>query len=248
MNDVTLEKMKQMHFYGMHQAFSSALETGRADQYTPDEFISYLIDHEYDDRQNRKINRHITNARFRYRANLEEIAYPADRNLSKAQLMRLAEGDYIRQGEYVLITGSTGVGKSYLASALGYHACSQGYKVIYYNTAKMIAKLKMAKADASYLKEMLKIDRQQLLILDDFGLQPLDKEARLILMDLMEDRHQRGAMIITSQLPVASWYEVIGEKTVADAILDRLVHNAHRIELKGESMRRKRQKSTEETN
>lgn len=248
MNDVTLEKMKQMHFYGMHQAFASALETGRADQYTPDEFISYLIDHEYDDRQNRKINRHITNAKFRYRAILEDITYPAERNLSKAQLMRLAEGNYILQGEYVLITGSTGVGKSYIASALGYNACSQGFKVIYYNTAKMIAKLKMAKVDASYLKEMLKIDRYELLILDDFGLQPLDKEARLILMDLMEDRHQRGAMIITSQLPVASWYEVIGEKTVADAILDRLVHNAHRIELKGESMRRNRQKSPEEIN
>lgn len=248
MNDVTLERMKRMQFYGMHHAFNTALQSGRTDSYTPDELVSYLIDHEYDDRQNRKINRHITNARFRYRANLEEITYPEDRNLSRAQLLRLAEGQYIRQGEYVLITGSTGTGKSYIATALGYQACSQGIKVIYYNTAKMIAKLKMAKADASYLKEMLRLDRQQLLILDDFGLQPMDKEARLILMDLMEDRHQQGAMIITSQLPVASWYEVIGEKTVADAILDRLVHNAHRIELQGESMRRKRSMKNLESN
>jgi len=247
MNQITLEKMKQMQLLGMHQAYASALETGKIDHYTPDELISHLIDHEQDARENRKITRYIKTARFRYQAQLEEISYPTDRNLSQTQLTRLAEGSYIAKGEYVLITGSTGVGKSFIASALGHHACSQGYRVLYFNTPKLTTQLKIAKADGSYLKEMARIQRHPLVILDDFGLQPLDKEARLILLDLMEDRHQRGALIMTSQLPVASWYEVIGEKTIADAILDRLVHYSHRIELKGESLRKKRAKSLTET-
>ena len=245
MNEVTLEKMKQMKFYGMHNAFKGAIETGRTDEYSTDEFVSFLIDHEYDDRQDRKVKRYITNAKFRYSAALEEISYEEGRNLSKNKVMRLSECSFIRNGENVLITGSTGVGKSYLASALGHHACSLGFKVLYFNTNKMLAMIKMAKADGSFLREMAKIERQQLLILDDFGLQPLDKEAGLILMDVIEDRHQRGAIMVTSQLPVSAWYEVIEEKTVADAIMDRLVNNAHRIELEGESMRRKRARITE---
>lgn len=158
--------------------------------------------------------------------------------------MRLAECQFITSGENILITGSTGVGKSFLASALGHHACSLGYRVLYFNTAKLFAKMKMAKADASYIKEMAKIERHHLVILDDYGLQPMDNQSRLILLDMIEDRHAKSSMVITSQLPVDTWYEVIGEKTVADAIMDRIVHNAHRIELKGESMRRKKQETT----
>jgi DNA replication protein DnaC len=240
MNEVTLEKMKQMKFYGMHNAFKTALETGRTDSYTVDECIAFLIDSEHDDRQTRKINRHISNAKFRYKAALERINYDDSRNLDKNKLMRLTDCSFIKNGENILITGSTGVGKSFLASALGHHACSQGYKVIYFNTAKMFTKMKMAKADASYIKEMVKIERQKLIVLDDFGLQTLDNQSRMILMDIVEDRHAKSSMIITSQLPVENWYDAIGEKTVADAIMDRIVHDAHRIELKGESMRKKR--------
>ena len=152
--------------------------------------------------------------------------------------MRLEDCDFIDKGENILITGSTGVGKSYIASALGYQACSKGYKVIYSNTSRLLSKLKMAKADGSYIKETRKIERQQLLIIEDYGLQPLDNNTRGLLLDIIEDRHGRKSIIITSQLPINTWHDVIGESTIADAILDRIVHNSHRIELQGESMRK----------
>ena len=134
------------------------------------------------------------------------------------------------------------MGKSYIATALGYQACIQGYRVMYFNTTKLFSMLKIAKADGSYLRTLAKIERQNLIILDDFGLQPLDSQNRIALLEIIEDRHNKGSIIVTSQIPVKGWYEIIGEKTIADAILDRLVHQSHRIELEGESMRRKRKK------
>ena len=134
MNDTTLDKMKQMKFYGMHSAFKTAMETEQTDEYTTDEFVAFLIDSEHDDRHTRRINRYINNAKFRYQAELENISYDQARNINQNRIMRLAECSYIKQGENILITGSTGVGKSYLASALGYHACSMGYRVLYFNT------------------------------------------------------------------------------------------------------------------
>tara|TARA_R110001592_G_C13113608_1_gene745179 strand:- start:111 stop:851 length:741 start_codon:yes stop_codon:yes gene_type:complete len=239
MNKTTLEKMKQMKFFGMYDALQATMQTGNNEHFTPDEIIAHIINAEYDDRENRKIKRCITNARFRYQAELEKIKYDDTRNLEENTVMRLAECSFIEKGENLLITGSTGVGKSYIASALGHHACSKGFRVNYFNTTKLLSKLKMAKADNSYIKEMRKIERQQLLIIDDFGLQPLDNAARGLLLDMIEDRHGKSSLIITSQFPVNSWHDVIGDNTVADAILDRIVHNSHRIELKGESMRRK---------
>lgn len=242
MNQATLSKMKIMRFYGMHDALKTAIETGKTDHYTLDQFIAQLIEAEWDDRQNRKITRNIKNARFRYKASVEHIAYNEDRNLDQNKLMRLAQGEFISSGENILITGSTGVGKSYIATALAYQACIEGYRVMYYNTTRLFAKLKMAKTDDTYLKELSKIERQSLIILDDFGLQPMDNQSRLAFLEIIEDRHGKGSVIITSQLPVSGWYDIIGEKTIADAIMDRLVHQAHRIELGGESMRRKKVK------
>lgn len=239
MNTETLQKMRSMKLFGMHRAFKTGLETGMKD-YTLDQFISFMVEAEFDDRQDRRIKRSITNAKFRYKANIEEIIYEARRELDKNEVLRLAEGSYIKKGENILITGSTGAGKSYLASALGHQACEQGFKVVYYNTLKLMTKLKMAKADGSYIKEMLRIERSDVLILDDFGLETFDHQSRLMLLEMIEDRYNKKSIIIASQLPVDVWYEVIGEKTISDAILDRLVHNAHRLELKGESMRRKR--------
>jgi DNA replication protein DnaC len=240
MNETTLTKMQHMKFYGMHGAFKTAIETGKTDDYTIDEFVAYITEAEWDDRQNRKIERGIKNARFRYKATVENIIYDSSRNIDKTKLMRLFDCSFIEKGESLLITGSAGVGKSYIASALGYQACIEGYRVMYFNAAKLFAKLKMAKADGSYLKELARIERQHLLIFDDFGLQPLDNQNRIALLEIIEDRHGRGSAIITSQLPVSDWYDIIGEKTFSDAILDRLVHDAHRIELKGESLRKTR--------
>ena len=248
MNESTLVRMNQMKLYGMHGAFKTAIETGKTDHYTIDQFMAMLIQSEWDDRNNRKTERMIKNARFHYRASIEEIIYDDNRNINRNRIVRLADCDYINQNENLLITGSTGVGKSYIATALGYQACIEGYRVMYFNTTKLFAKLKMAKADGSYLKEMAKLERQHLIILDDFGLQPLDNQNRMILMELIEDRNGRGSVMVTSQIPVNGWYDLIGEKTIADAIMDRLVHQSHRIELAGESMRRKKRVINDEKN
>jgi len=240
MNTTTLDKMRRMRFYGMFRAFKISMESGKQETYTPDEIIAHLIEAEWDDRQNRSIEQKIKNARFRYKAAIEDLYYNNERNIDKNQIMRLTECTFIDKHENVLITGSTGIGKSYIASALGHHACSLGYKSLYHNVPKLFAKLKMAKADGSYLKEIAKIERQDLLILDDFGIQPFDAQSRAALMEIIEDRHGKTSLIITSQVPVSKWHEVIGEKTIADAILDRIIHDAHRLELKGESLRKKR--------
>ena len=168
---------------------------------------------------------------------VENVHYHADRSIDRNQVMRLAECTFIERNENLLITGSTGIGKSYVASAIGHQACILGYRVFYASTPKLFAKLKMAKADGSYIKEIAKIERQQLLILDDFGIQPFDAQSRAALMEIIEDRHGKTSLIITSQLPVSKWHEVIGEKTIADTILDRIVHDAHRIELKADAAR-----------
>lgn len=240
MNNTSLEKMRKMNLFGMFHAFKTSLECGQPTGYTVDEMIGYLIEAEWDDRQNRRINRQIGNARFRYKASIEELSYQSERSLDRNQLLRLADCGFIKRSEALLITGSTGIGKSYIASALGHQACILGYRVLYASTPKLFARLKMAKADGSYLKELTRIERQQLLILDDFGIQPFDAPSRAALLEIIEDRHGKSSLIITSQLPVSKWHEVIGEKTIADAILDRIVHDAHRLELTGESMRRKR--------
>jgi len=237
-----------MKLYGMHGAFKTAIETGKTDHYTIDQFMAMLIQSEWDDRNNRKTGRMVKNARFHYNASVEEIIYDESRNINRNSIIRLADCDYIKQNENLLITGSTGVGKSYIATALGYQACIEGYRVMYFNTTKLFAKLKMAKADGSYLKEMAKLERQHLIILDDFGLQPLDNQNQLILMELIEDRNGKGSVMVTSQIPVKGWYNLIGEKTIADAIMDRLVHQSHRIELTGESMRRKKRMKSDEKN
>ena len=246
MNEQTLQKMKQMKFFGMVRAFRTSIENGSMGQITSDEMVSMLVNAEWDDRNNRRIERQMRNARFRYKANIEQLHFDVDRNLDKNQLMRMAECTFIQRKENLLITGSTGIGKSFIASAIGNQACTLGFKVLYTSSAKLFTRLKMAKADGSYIREIAKIERQDLLILDDFGLQPLDVSSRSVLMEIIEDRHGNRSTIITSQLPVAEWHEVIGEQTIADAILDRVVHDAHRMELAGESLRRKQKNNVNE--
>ena len=240
MNEKTMQLMKEMRLYGMHRAFTTTMETGGPSTgYTNDELIAYLVQSEWDDRHNRRIERLTKSARFRYTAVMEAIDYRPSRQLDKNLVRRLGSCGFIQKRENILITGSTGVGKSYLASAIGHQACSMGSKTMYFNTAKLFTLLKTSKADGSYPKQISKLEKQDLLILDDFGLKPLDNINRHALMEIIEDRHGKKSTIIASQLPVSKWHDIIGERTLADAILDRLVHTAHRIDIKGESMRRK---------
>lgn len=236
MNTQTLEHMKQLRLYGMYRAFEGSLLPQNTNLYTNDELIAYLLQSEWDDRQNRKIERLTKAAHFRYSAVMEAIDYDASRCLDKNQIQRFSSCNFIAQKQNILIMGSTGAGKSYMASAIGHQACSLGYKVMYFNTNKLFTMLKTSKADGSYLKQINKLEKQDLLILDDFGLKALDTINRNSFMEIIEDRH---GTIIASQLPVEAWHDIIGEQTIADAILDRLVHTAHRIDIKGESMRKK---------
>jgi DNA replication protein DnaC len=247
MTQETLEKIKKLRLFGMARAYETSLENDKLLNLSADELINMLVEAEWDDRQNRNIERRLRYARFRYQSCMESIDYQAQRNLDRGQIMRFAECNFIKNHENIIITGSTGIGKSYIATAIGHQACTLGFKVYYANLGKLFSRLKMGKADGSYLREISKIERQDLLIIDDFGLLPIDAQNRSALMEIVEDRHKKASMIITSQLPVNCWHEVIGEKTIADAILDRIVHDAHRVELRGESLRktRDRQKNME---
>lgn len=193
---------------------------------------------EWDHRQNRKIERLAKTASFRYSAVMENIDYDKSRDLDKNQVQRLASCDFIKKKENILIAGSTGVGKSYLVSAIGHQAYSKGFRVMYFNANKLFTMLKTSKADGSYVKQINRLERQDLLILDDFGLKALDTLNRHSFKEIIEDRHDKRSTIIASQLPVEAWHEIIGEQTIADAILDRLVHSPHRINIKGESKRK----------
>jgi len=235
----TLTKLNQMKMYGMARAYEMLQSTRQSGNMTDDELISHLVEAEWDDRQNHKLQRLIKSAKFRYQACIEEIAFTQDRNLDKSTFLKLAGCDYLEKKENIIITGATGVGKSHIASALGNEACTKGYKTIYCNVGKLLSLLKMKRSDGSYLREIDKLERQDLLILDDFGLAQLDTQERLDLLEIIEDRHGKKLTIMTSQLPITKWHDVIADSTIADAILDRLVHNAHRIELKGASLRKK---------
>lgn len=234
----TIEKMQQMKLTGMLRAFKQTMETNFTNDLTVDELIAYLIDAEWEERHNRKLNRLLNNAHFRYRASIEQIDFTQPRELDKNLLLRLSHCEWLRKAENVLIAGATGTGKSFIASALGHQACTEGFRVMYFNSLKLFSKLKFAKADGTYDKELRKIKKQNLLILDDFGLHPIDEQSKLMLLELLEDRYGVASTLIVSQFPVKSWYEMINNPTVADAILDRIVHNSHQMELKGESMRK----------
>ncbi len=243
MQEIIQQKMSELRLSGMCQAYRTLLESGRQQALTHDEMISFLLQSEWEERETRKADRSLKQAHFRYSASIQEIDFSKDRGVDKTLLLRLSEATFVKKKEDILITGATGSGKSFIASALGHQACQLGYKVMYSSTQKLFARLKMAKGDGSYSKEISKIEKQDVLLLDDFGFSRLDHYQREALMEIMEDRHGRRSTIVASQLPVSNWYEIIGESTLADAILDRLIHKAHRIELTGESMRKKQKES-----
>jgi len=225
--------LSSLRLHGMERSWQSLRETKQHHDLSLSDGLELMLQAEEEDRKNKRFERLRKNARFRYQASIEELYMDASRGIDKSLISELAKGDYISCGESVLISGASGCGKSFLASSLGHHACAQGYKVAYYNLQKLFIRTKMARLDG-------KTAKTDLLIIDDFGLSHFDNQQRMDMMEMIEDRHGKKSTIIASQLPVTNWYDVIGEETLADAILDRLIHTSYRIELRGENLRKKR--------
>lgn len=237
-NEQTIEKLKQMRLGAMAQLHLQYVRDNGVADITADEYLALLTDHQWEDRQNRKIQRLLKQAGFAQSANLAEVNYAQQRNLDRNMFARLGTLDFMARKENIILTGASGTGKSYLAQALGHQACMMEQRTIYANTARLLKRLKLCKVDGTYLKELDKILKTDLLILDDFGLQSFDNHAREALMDIIDDRYNKASTIISSQIPVSAWYDIIGESTIADAILDRIVNSSHRLDLKGESLRK----------
>lgn len=236
----TLYQMQQLRLSGMHQAYRSQLELPIDQQLEGHDLVAHLLQCEALHRSNEKTACYLKLAKLRLPATIEQVECSASRNFTKQQLALLMEGRYLQQGENILISGATGCGKSFLACALGHQACLQGHKTTYLNINRFIEKVTLSRLDGSYIKLLNQLERQALIILDDFGLQPLTQDIKLTLLQLLEDRYGKKSIIITSQLPVAKWYEFINDPTLADAIMDRMTANANRIELYGESLRRRK--------
>lgn len=234
------QQMRSLRLIGMAQAWKELELNRQLSDLSINDGLTLLLQAELREKTSKRFDRLIKNAHFRYQASMDEIICSAARNLDKSLIEELSTINYIAKGVPILICGASGSGKSFLASALGHQACYLGKKVAYYNTQKLIAKLRISRVDGTYFNFMEKTAKTDVLILDDFGLMPLQGQELIDMMEIIEDRHGLKSTIIASQIPFAKWYEVMGEATIADAILDRLIHTAYKIELKGENLRKKR--------
>lgn len=242
----TLEKLQQLKFTGMVTALSEQINTTDIDQLTFEERLGLLVDREITERENRKLSSRMRRAKLRFpQAAMEDIDYRTPRGIDRSMMQSMADCRWIKDRLNILITGPTGVGKSWLACALGQKGCREGYSVLYTRLPRLMQELVMAKADGRFAKVLTQLAKIDLLILDDWGLSKLTAEQRRDLLEILEDRHEQRSTIVTSQLPIEKWHGMIGDPTLADAILDRLIHNAHKLPLKGESMRKQRSKLTE---
>jgi len=221
-------------------ALNTVLQVGEVNvELAFEERLALLLDNEITQRDNRKIDRLTRQAKFRVSAQLAQFDYQSSRQINKAQIRSLGQGEWLRLHQNILITGATGCGKTYLTCALGYNHCQQGESVYYFRLKELLEKMYLAQADGSYRKLINKLSSASLLILDDWELEPLTVQQRSDLLELIDARYDAKSTMISSQLPIENWYEMIGESTHADAILDRLVHSSIKLELKGESMRKK---------
>lgn len=234
----TLEKLQQLRLLGMLKALQDQQRMPETHHLGFEERLGLLIDRELSERDNRRLGSRLKKAKLRHSCCLEDLDFKAARGLDKTLILSLAACTWIARGINLLLCGPTGIGKSYLACAFGHKACLEGFSVLYLRLPRLFEDLRLAKADGRYGKLMLGFAKTDLLILDDWGLTPMTDPQRRDLLELLEDRYGKRSTIVTSQLPVSAWHEAIGDPTLADAILDRLVHNAHKIELKGESMRK----------
>jgi len=244
LNHPTTDKLRELKLTGMLQAWQEQQEMPESDALSFDERFALLVDREATERANRRLQSRLTKAKLRQDAALEDLDYSGTRGLDKKLMLSLASCQWIRERHNCLITGPTGSGKSYLACALAQKACREGHSALYLRMPRLFQELAIAKGDGRYPKLLASYAKTQLLLLDDWGTACLTDEQRRDLFEVIEDRYDRGSTLITSQVPLDNWHQVIGDPTLADAILDRLVHNAYKINLKGESMRKKHKRLT----
>ncbi len=238
----TLERLRKLRLHGMADAYAE--QTGQLDGLPFDERLGLLVDREASDRESRRLTNRLRRARLRQSATVEDIDYAGVRGLDKAFIRSLARCTYINEHQNILLVGATGTGKTYLACALAHKACLMGFTARYHRLSSLLTELEIAKADGRYAKIIRELAKTDLLILDDWGLAPLADHMRPVLLEVLDDRHGNRSTIVTSQLPIEHWHAAIGGATIADAILDRLVHNGHKIDLMGDSMRKKRSSIT----
>ncbi len=243
----TLDKLQTLKFTGMAAALADQMAMPDIDDLAFEERLGLLVDREITERENRRLTNRLRRARLRHAALLEDIDYQTPRGLDKGLIQSLAACQWVKEHLNVLITGPTGVGKTWLACALTHKACREGYSAQYIRLTRLLRELIIAKGDGSYPKLLTQLAKVDVLILDDWGLMKLSAENRRDLLEVLEDRHGRRATVATSQLPIEDWHDVIGDATLADAILDRLVHNAYKINLRGESMRKRKARLTTTT-
>ncbi len=236
----TLEQLRQLGLAGMARAFEELADNARGAELDHAEWLGLLLDRELADRQDRRLRARLRYARLRHNAAVEDVDYRTARGLDRALFQKLAQGNWIKEQQNLIIVGPSGVGKSWRACALGHRACRDNLSVLYQRIPRLFSDLALARGDGRYARLMRALGGVKLLILDDWGLEPLTAEQRHDMLEIVEDRYGRGATLVTSQIPVDRWHDLIGDPTLADAILDRVVHNAHRIHLRGESLRRKK--------
>ena len=238
----TLDQLHALGLHGMAKAFVEIGAGGQPDSLGHHEWLGLLLDRESSWRRDKRLSARLRIAKLRHSAAIEDVDYRSPRGLDRALFQKLAQSEWIDAHDNLMLVGPTGVGKSWLACAIGHKACRDNRSVLYHRAPKLFEDLALARGDGRHPRMLRSLGRADLLILDDWGLEPLDAGARHDLLEILEERYGRRSTIVTSQLPVDRWHQIIVDPTYADAILDRLVHNAHRIELSGESMRRTRGK------
>lgn len=242
----SIEKLHQMRLNTMATAFGEQINSPATGELSFEERFAMLVDQEWTFRENRKLERRLKSARLRQQASIEDIDFRHPRGLDKSVVLSLAGCQWITQHQNIIISGPTGIGKSYIAEAFANKACREGYTALCYRSPRLFKELELARGDGSYMKALKKLAKTDVLVVDDWGLSILTEPERRDFLEIMEDRHGMRSTIMTSQYPVSKWFDLVGESTMADAIMDRIVHNAHKITLKGESLRKKRAKLTKD--